>query len=125
MEVDRRLGDGQLIRDLLVAVPIANEPEYFQFAHGKVVFVHENLPIQGSGEIGPDGRYKLDAPVGSCRVAIQSRQVPPPDLPKEKQNPGYYLGLKSEIPDKYEDHMHNGLKFDVQNGNNTADWPLK
>ena len=92
---------------------------------GTVVFFHETAPVSGSGAIGPDGRYKLDAPVGICRVAIQSREQPPADLPKEKQTPGYYLGLKSVIPDRYEDHMHNGLQFTVKEGNNTADWNLK
>src|SRR5580704_514250 len=38
VEVDRRLGDGQLVRDLLVAIPIANQPEHLQFAHGEVIF---------------------------------------------------------------------------------------
>jgi hypothetical protein len=93
--------------------------------HGTVVFFHENAPVSGAGTIGPDGRYKVDAPVGNCRIAIQSRETPPADLPKEKMNPGYYLGLKSEIPDRYEDHMRNGLQFTVKEGNNTADWDLK
>src|SRR5205085_10019217 len=68
--------------------------------HGNVVFLHETAPVSGGGTIGPDGRYKLDAPVGNCRIAIQSREVVPENLPKEKMNPGYFLGLKSEIPDR-------------------------
>jgi hypothetical protein len=92
--------------------------------HGTVVFFHETAPVSGAGTIGPDGRYKLDAPVGNCRVAIQAREQPPADLPKEKQTQAYYLGLKSEIPDRYEDHMRNGLHFTVKEGNNTADWKL-
>jgi hypothetical protein len=92
--------------------------------HGKVVFFHETAPHAGGGTIELDGRYKLDAPVGNCRVAIQSREVPPKDLPKEKINPGYFLGLKSEIPERYEDHMRNGLRFTVNEGDNTADWKL-
>jgi hypothetical protein len=93
--------------------------------HGKVVFFHETAPVAGGGTIELDGRYELTAPVGNCRIAIQSRQVPPKDLPKEKMNPGYFLGLKSEIPNRYEDHMRNGLTFTVKDGQNTADWDLK
>jgi hypothetical protein len=93
--------------------------------HGKVVFFHETAPQAGDGTIDLDGQYKLDAPVGNCRIAIQSREVPPKDLPKEKMNPGYFLGLKSEIPERYEDHMRNGLRFTVKHGHNTADWNLK
>jgi len=93
--------------------------------HGKVVFLHETAPVSGGGNIGPDGRYTLQAPVGNCRIAIQSREVVPDNLPKEKMNPGYFLGLKSEIPSSYEDHMRNGLTFTVKEGNNTADWNLK
>src|SRR5258708_24478051 len=37
VEVNRRLGNGQLIRDLLVKVPVANEPENVEFAHSEVV----------------------------------------------------------------------------------------
>jgi hypothetical protein len=93
--------------------------------HGRVVFIHETAPVSGGGDIELDGKYKLMAPVGKCLIAIQSRQVPPKDLPKEKQTPMYYLGLKSEIPDRFEDHMHNGLTFTVKEGDNAADWDLK
>jgi hypothetical protein len=91
---------------------------------GKVVFIHETAPVSGEGVIGPDGRYKLDAPVGNCRIAVQCRELPNNDLPREMRTPSYYMSMRSLIPERYEDHMRNGLKLTVQDGNNTMDLPL-
>jgi hypothetical protein len=87
-------------------------------ARGRVVFMHESGQY-GYGDIGADGRYTLDAPVGVCRVAISCREAAPPNPP-----PGM-LVLKTLIPERYEDHMNSGLKFDVQPAPNTADWKLE
>jgi hypothetical protein len=91
---------------------------------GRVIFVHEAGP-SAFGDIGPDGRYQLDAPVGPCGVAISCREDPPANLPPEKIQPGVF-NTRSLIPERYEDHMNSGFKFTVQRGKtNTADWVLK
>jgi hypothetical protein len=92
---------------------------------GKVVFFHKQLGLSGGSNIGPDGRYKLQAPVGTCQIAVQSREDAPSEVPNRPDAPINYLFLKSNIPDRYEDHMRSGLQFDVQNGNNTFDLQLK
>lgn len=89
---------------------------------GRVLFMHDSGPI-GYGDIGPDGRYKLDAPIGECRVAVSCREDPPQNLPPEKDVPGAYI-TRSLISEKYEDHMQSGLKFMVKASGNTADWKL-
>jgi hypothetical protein len=85
---------------------------------GRVLFNHDSGQY-GFGDIGADGRYKLEAPLGECRVAVTCREEPPPNPP-----PGMLI-LKSLIPERYEDHMRSGLKFDVKEGENTADWKLE
>lgn len=86
--------------------------------HGRVIFQHESGQF-GHGDIGPDGTYQLNAPVGLCKVALTCREQPPAKPP-----PGLLI-LKSLIPEKYEDHMQSGLQFDVKSGTNTASWDLK
>src|SRR3954470_17468135 len=85
---------------------------------GRVIFHHASGQY-GFGDIGPDGRYKLEAPLGECRVAVECKEEPPPNPP-----PGMLI-LKSLIPQRYEDHMSSGLKFDVKEEENTADWKLE
>lgn len=85
---------------------------------GRVVFTHDSGQY-GHGDIGPDGRYTLQAPLGACRVAITCREDPPLNPP-----PGLLI-LKSLIPERYEDYMNSGLTFDVQQSANTADWNLQ
>ena len=72
------------------------------------------------GDVGAGGRYKLEAPLGECRVAISCREDPPP----ERKEPGIYVP-KALIPERYENHMNSGLQFDVQPAANTADWNLE
>lgn len=87
-------------------------------ARGRVVFTRDSGHY-GFGDIGADGRYTLEAPLGACRVAITCREEPPRNPP-----PGMLI-LKSLIPERYENHMNSGLKFDVQKAANTADWRLE
>lgn len=90
---------------------------------GRVVFTHD-AGHYAFGDIDKEGRYKLEAPVGECRVAVSLREDPPENLPPEKIVPGAY-NTKSLIPEKYEDHMRSGLKFTIKEGGNTADWKLE
>src|SRR5262245_35624383 len=68
-------------------------------SRGRVIFMHPSGQY-GHGDIGPDGRYSLMAPLGECRVAITSREAPPP----ERKEPGLFIP-KTLIPERYEDHM--------------------
>jgi len=92
---------------------------------GRVVFINATGQ-DGFGDIGPDGGYKLEAPIGECKVAITSREKEPgPDSKTAKQvRPGMWVG-KSFIPEKYENHMGSGLTFTVEQGQNTANFDLK
>ena len=92
---------------------------------GRVTFI-DDQGRPGFGDIASDGRYKLRAPVGDCKIAIASREVePPPDAKGVKQQrPGMYIG-KSFIPEKYESHIESGLTFKVEAKPNQADFDLK
>jgi hypothetical protein len=91
---------------------------------GKVSFM-DAQGRAGWGDIH-DGQYSLRAPVGDCKVRIESRDLePPPDSKKAKQaRPGMYIG-QSHIPEKYESFQQSGLTFNVENKDNKADFILK
>jgi hypothetical protein len=91
---------------------------------GRIIFMHKSGQ-SASGEIGADGRFGLDAPVGFCYIAISCHEAPPANIPPEKLVPGVF-NTKSLIPERYEDYTHSGLSFNVQEAaSNTADWSLK
>jgi hypothetical protein len=92
---------------------------------GRITFVHGSGRT-GSGDIGKDGRYSLRAPVGDCKIAIESRELEPPPDPKKRKmvRPGMYIG-KSFIPERYQNHLESGLTLKVQTGDNKGDFDLK
>jgi hypothetical protein len=90
---------------------------------GRVIF-HHAAGHYGFADIDATGRYKGEAPVGECKVAIESRAPPPENLPPEKIVPGVYF-TKSLIPERYENHMESGLKLEVKAEPNTKDWKLE
>jgi hypothetical protein len=91
---------------------------------GRIIFMHKSGQ-SASGEIGADGRYKLNAPVGFCYVAVSCHEAPPANITPEKLVPGVF-NTKSLIPERYEDYTKSGLSFNVQEGiSNSADWSLK
>ncbi len=94
---------------------------------GKITFVDPDNPGRvGVANISADGTYKVRAPIGACKVAIESAELEPPPDPKKRTQvrPGMFIG-KSLIPEKYMSYAQSGLTFQVQKGENTKDFDLK
>jgi len=91
---------------------------------GRVVFINVTGE-SGTGEIGPDGRYTLQVGPGTCQVSIQSREADTEMGRGDRKGPGGTMLGKSLIAERYADHQHSGLKFEVKAGQNTADFSLK
>jgi len=122
----------------LVAVPIGGcTPAYPNrekaIVQGTVTYQSEPLtmgtimfqPESGaftSGEIQPDGTYSLEGVVGPNRVMIVSRE--PNEAPAEGEPPGSREPPNSYIPDTYGGPT-SGLQFNIEAGENTADFDLK
>jgi hypothetical protein len=91
---------------------------------GKIAFIDPEGHA-GSGPI-EDGRYSVQAPVGECKVGIESREPDPVEETKtaKQGRPGMLIG-KSWIPEKYASPHNSGLTFKVENGDNQKDFNLK
>lgn len=87
---------------------------------GKLVMIHSSGKA-GACEIGPDGTYRLEAPVGENRVMIDDR-----DQQKLAQmSPAQAQRMPSALPERFRDYMSSGLKLTVVEGNNQHDFNLK
>lgn len=89
---------------------------------GQVIF----QPPAGAftmGEIQPDGTYSLEAVIGPNQVQIISRDPPDESLPEDRDGKPPEPP-KSYIPEKYSTPQ-SGLTFEVEAGDNTADFELK
>jgi hypothetical protein len=107
---------------------------------GRVTFVSKGKQtFTGGGNIDENGNYKLEAPVGDVKVAVETKSLagavgrkggavgvkkptglkrpgnPPPDEKK-----GHYV----PIPDKYASPDTSGLEYKIQKGSNTIDIKL-
>lgn len=118
---------------------------------GKVYYQGKPLPggnvkfVNSSGYIGisvidpADGSYKLEAPVGEVKIAVDNRmlntggrQRPPVDLSavkRERSNrPGgggqVITGTFVPLPAHYSDPERSGLNYTVKNGSQTHDIEL-
>jgi len=93
---------------------------------GQVLFMTQN-GVSGAAELDGDGRYQLQAGVGENMVTIESRG---PGAPLGKVGPeggpGYVKMKPGKllVPERYISPMMSGLKFNVQSGQNTADFTL-
>lgn len=88
--------------------------------HGRVVFIHDS-GHGASGDIGPDGRYTLEAIVGHNAVLVECKD--PNATSTVPGRPGMPVQA-SLIPEHYGDHQKSGLTFEVQEGDNSADFAL-
>ncbi len=118
---------------------------------GKVLYQGKPLPggnvkfVNNSGYIGicvidpADGSYKLEAPVGEVKIAVDNRmlntggrQRPPVDLSAAKRErpdrPGgggqVITGTFVPLPSHYSDPERSGLKYTVKQGQQTHDIEL-
>lgn len=73
-----------------------------------------------SADIQPDGTYSLKGVIGPNTVMIVSREEAPPISP----DPETRVEPKSLIPTVY-GTPESGLKFDIEPGDNQADFDLK
>ena len=91
---------------------------------GKVSFID----AKGRAGYGPikDGRYSIRAPIGDCKVSIESTEAEVPEDPKQRKQgrPGMFIP-KSFIPEKYGSPEKSGLTFKVEDKENTAGFALK
>ncbi|HVJ86262.1 MAG TPA: hypothetical protein VM452_11500 [Caulifigura sp.] len=90
---------------------------------GTVMFLSNtpNMPY-ATGEIGPDGVYKMKtfedgdgAVLGSHRVSISAVEVPNPAVPE----------ARSLLPSKYSTDATSGLTAEVKEGENVIDFTLE
>ncbi len=88
---------------------------------GQIVFEHSTGEIVAAN-LGPDGEYTLQVPVGDNRVMVKSSE---PDQPNPDPNgmPRTLPG-KSRIPEKYMSFGASKLSFAVEDGENTYDVAL-
>lgn len=89
---------------------------------GQIIFQPPS-GIPTVGEIQSDGTYSLEAVVGPNSVQIISRDPPDESLPEDRD------GKPPEAPKSYIPEIYGGprspLTFDVEVGENTADFELK
>lgn len=91
-------------------------------SQGQIVMVH-NSGKMGASEIGSDGSFRLEAPVGENLVMVDSRdQVILSQLSPKQGRP--LKQPKSLIPEKYNDYVSSGLKLQVVEGGNVHDFQL-
>ena len=89
---------------------------------GQIVFIHSSGSM-GAGEIGPDGTYRVMAPVGDCKVMITCNDEP--NLSKLSPKFGRPVTLpRSLIPTRYNSYGTSGLKVTLVEGENKRDWEL-
>jgi len=86
---------------------------------GKIVFVNQEKGAGGSAVLGEDGSYKVlgDIPVGEYNVyfanSMKSGSMDPKDL------------ILTPVKQKYKAADSSGLKFEIKQGVNTADFNLE
>lgn len=85
---------------------------------GVVVFTNSAAGVGASASLDERGIYHLPSiPAGSYDVAIQPPPPPPPEeMPQVRP--------KSPIPDPFRDPETSPLKATINQGQNTADFPL-
>lgn len=96
---------------------------------GSVIFVAEKGGFSSTGRIEPDGSYKVNAPIGNVKVAVETEHLKTQQAPSsaeiemrkatgaQQQAPGKYV----PIPPKYADAANSGLTYVVGEGPQTYD----
>ncbi len=93
---------------------------------GHIMFMSTN-GVPGTGELDGDGRYRLQAAVGENTVTVESRGLGKPLAKSSPEGgPGYVKTAPGRllIPERYFSPMNSGLRFTVQQGDNTANFDL-
>jgi hypothetical protein len=91
-------------------------------SRGQIALVHASGRM-GVGDVGPDGSYRMDAPLGECKVMITCDDRPSPS--KFDPDLGRQLTIpRSLIPDRYRNYQTSGLKATIAEGANKQDWKL-
>ena len=112
-------------RPTIKTAPIAGKVTYNgkSLTHGQVILMHPSGEV-GSGKIGLDGTYRLEAPVGECKVKILCFDQP--DLSKLKPPSDDAKGgvPRTIIPHRYSNFETSGFKVTLVDGDNTHDWNL-
>lgn len=88
---------------------------------GRIAFVHSSGQAAGA-EIVADGSFTLTGYQGSNRVAIECLDSDRPGSKKRRSRD--MADNKSLIPDRYMNYSTSGLTFDVQPGENKAEFAL-
>jgi hypothetical protein len=106
---------------------------------GQVTFANDG-GFTGSATIDPDGKYKLSAPTGNVKIAVDNAMLQPagggmrrgpappakmpglkrPDSEAPHKMPGHYV----QIPQKYYNPQDSGLTYTVVAGSQTHDIKL-
>ena len=90
---------------------------------GQVALIDRETGVAGGATLGPDGAYKVDAPltIGTYSVIVQ-----PPPLPMPEQGkPPPQMKEYPNIPPKYREVDTSGLTTAVLEGENTFDIEMK
>lgn len=105
--------------------PVSGEVSYQgkPLAGGQVVFIHAASGYQATAEIGPDGKFHLDAEVGPNQVGVIYRE--PSQPANDPGLPGATLPGKPLIPAHYLSPGTSGVTIEVQAGANKAQITLK
>ncbi len=100
---------------------------------GRITFV-DDKGFSSEGTIDENGNYKLNAPVGDVRVAVDNRMLRNTGAQKYAKNvlkrpgsedPGTFKGTYVQIPDKYYTPESSGLTYKVLNGTQTKNFELQ
>lgn len=90
-----------------------------------ITFTHSNDKAQGSCDVDKDGNYKMQAPVGQCKVTI----TPPPKVDKTTGVKDPLAKTESfewiDVPDAYQDKAKTELSFEVKTGASTYNIVVK
>ena len=93
------------------------------FTEGSVSFYNPDTGESGGGELGADGKFKLDSPipVGKYQVSFLPPEPPQPD---DEASAKKADELSKLIPEAYQDGNTSGFAEDVKEGPNSFEFKL-
>ena len=89
---------------------------------GRIAFIHSSGQAAGA-EIAADGSFTLTAYQGGNRISIECFDTDKPGSTKKRSR--MMDDSKSLIPDRFMNYGTSGLTFEVEPGNNKAEFTLK
>jgi hypothetical protein len=99
---------------------------------GLITFISEKGAVPATDVIEENGQYKISAPVGDVKIAVDNRMLEKkphkgPILKRPDENPGAKTpkGTYVAIPEKYASPDKSGLTYKVVPGSQTYDIPLE